>query len=75
MTDSEKLDFLVEKFGSLDGKITSLDEGMTRVEGDIKEIKADIRQLHNHDKLILDEVERVHNILDKHKSDKSVHTA
>lgn len=75
MTDSEKLDFLVNKFGSLDEKVTSLDERMSHVEGDITEIKADIHQLQNHDKLILDEVERVHSILDKHKSNKSVHTA
>lgn len=103
MTDSEKLDFLVNNFGSLDEKVsadsqrldvlvdkvgsldkkfncldekvTSLDERMTHVEGDIIEIKADIRQLHKFDKLILDEVERVHSILDTHKADKSVHSA
>ena len=39
------------------------------------DVKADLRRLHRDDALILDEVERVHNILDKHKDDKSVHTA
>ena len=68
MTDSEKLDLLLEKVTSLDTKVTS-------IEKDIVDIKADLRRLHRDDALILDEVERVHEILDRHKNDKSVHTA
>lgn len=61
MTDSEKLDLLLEKVAT--------------IEKDVVDIKADLRRLHRDDALILDEVERVHSILDKHKDDKSVHTA
>lgn len=89
MTDSEKLDLLVtkvtsldgrvtsldEKFSSLDEKVTRLDDKVANLEKDVTDIKSDIRHLHRIDTLILDEVERVHSILDKHKADKSVHTA
>ena len=61
MTDSEKLDLLLEK--------------VTGLEKDMIDVKADLRRLHRDDTLILDEVERVHLILENHKSDKSVHTA
>ena len=68
MTDSEKLDLILEKVTSLDIKVTSLEKDMI-------DVKADIRRLHRDSAFILDEVERVHTILDKHKDDKSVHTA
>lgn len=68
MTDSEKLDLLLKK-------VTDLDEKVTDLEKDIIDIKSDLRRLHSDDALILDEVERVHSILDMHKSDKAVHTA
>ena len=68
MTDSEKLDLLLEKVNSLDTKVTS-------IEKDIVDVKADLRRLHRDDASILDEIERVHSILNKHKDDKSVHTA
>jgi hypothetical protein len=61
MTDSEKLDLLLEK--------------MIGLEKDMIDVKSDLRRLHRDDALILDEVERVHEILDKHKEDKTVHTA
>ncbi|MCH5254857.1 MAG: hypothetical protein J1F41_08025 [Lachnospiraceae bacterium] len=61
MTDSEKLDLLLEK--------------VTSIEKDMIDVKADLRRLHRDDAFIIDEVERVHTILDKHKDDKSVHTA
>ena len=68
MTDSEKLDLLLEKVAGLDQKVTNL-------EIDMVEVKTDLKQLHRDDAMILDEVERVHKILDRHKSDRSVHTA
>ena len=68
MTDSEKLDLLLEKVAGLDQKVT-------RLEKDMVEVKTDLKHLHRDDAMILDEVERVHQILDKHKSDRSVHTA
>ena len=61
MTDSEKLDLLLEKVNSLDTKVTS-------IEKDIVDVKADLRRLHRDDTLILDEIERVHSILNKHTS-------
>lgn len=61
MTDSEKLDLLLEKVIS--------------IEKDIVDVKADLRRLHRDDTLILDEVERVHNILDKHTHDNKKHSA
>ena len=61
MTDSEKLDLLLEK--------------VTGLEKDMIDVKSDLRRLHRDDTLILDEVERVHGLLNKHKQDKSAHTA
>ncbi|MBQ3544811.1 MAG: hypothetical protein IJA34_07500 [Lachnospiraceae bacterium] len=40
-----------------------------------KEIKGQIIELKRMDFLILDEVERVHELLNKHKEDRTVHTA
>lgn len=77
MTDSKKLDLLVDKVEFLVDKVTSLEkqgaclsEKVTNIEEDVIDIKDDIRQLHRIDALILDEVERAHTILDKHKADK-----
>lgn len=61
VTDSEKLDLLLEK--------------VTGLEKDMIDVKADLRRLHRDDNFIIDEVEGVHEILDKHKEDRSVHTA
>ena len=68
MTDSEKLDLLLEKVNSLDTKVTS-------IEKDIVDVKADLRRLYRDNAFIIDEVERVRDILDQHKEDKSIHTA
>lgn len=68
MTDSEKLDLIL-------GKVTTLDEKVTGLEKDMIDAKTDLRRLHRDTNFILDEIERVHEILDKHKADKSVHTA
>ena len=39
------------------------------------DVKADLKRLHQDDAFILDEIERVHHILDKHKANKAVHMA
>ena len=75
MTDSEKLDLLLEKVVGLDEKVTTLDQKVTGLEKDMIDVKADLRRLHRDADFILDEVERVHGILDKHKTDRTVHTA
>ena len=68
MTDSGKLDLLLEK-------VVVLDQKVTRLEKDMVEVKTDLKHMQRDDAMILDEVERVHKILDRHKSDRSVHTA
>lgn len=82
MTDSEKLDFLLEKVivldekvTGLDEKVTGLDEKVTGLEQDMIDVKADLRSLHRDDTLILDEIERVHEILLNHMKDTTKHTA
>ena len=77
--DNEKLDLILETLNGMNGRID-------RIESDIQDIKKDTgglkRQLMKStaelkamDEMIFDEVERVHSILDKHKADKSTHTA
>lgn len=82
MTDGEKLDLLLEKMTDLDekvtdldGKVTDLDEKVTGLEKDMTDVRIDLRRLHRDADFIIDEVERVQGILDKHKEDKTVHTA
>lgn len=72
MTDSEKLDLLLEKVTTLDEKVNSLEKDLNAVKRQVMKSTAELKAM---DEMILDEVERVHNILDKHKEDKSVHTA
>ncbi len=75
MTDSEKLNMILEKITGLDEKVTGLDNRVMRLEKDMVEVKADIRQLGRNDDFILDEVEGVHEILLTHMKDKEKHTA
>ena len=75
MTDSEKLDLLLEKVAGLDQKVSILDERVAGLEMDMTDVKADLRRAHRENNFILDEVERLHEILSRHKADKKVHTA
>ena len=89
MANSEKIDLILTKISNLDEKVTNLDEKVTgldekvtvldrkvtSLEKDMIEVKADLKCLHRDDNLILDEVERVHEILLTHMKDKSKHTA
>ena len=89
MTDSEKLDLILkkvvgldekftgldEKFAGLDQKVSKLDERVASLEMDMIDVKADLRRVHRENNFILDEVERVHEILNRHKADKRAHTA
>ena len=79
MTDSQKLDLLLEKMDSFENKMDSFENRMDNFETELNKIK---RQMLKHtaelkamDEIILDEVERVHAILDKHKANKSIHSA
>lgn len=68
MTDNEKLDLILSKLEILD----SLEKDVNALKRQIMKSTAELKAM---DEMILDEVERVHNILDKHKEDKTVHTA
>ena len=100
MTDSQKIDLLLEKMTSVEGKVDNLEGKMGNLEGRMDSLEGKIDSLEGRmgkvesevgglkhqllkstaelkamDKLILDEVERVHDILNKHIADKTVHTA
>ena len=82
MTDSRKLDLLLEKVTGMEKDVSELKADMVEVKADMVELKKDVTamkgeivHLHRYSDLILDEVERVHGILDMHKADKRVHTA
>ena len=65
MTDSEKLDVLLEKVTSIESDVAKLKRQVTKSTAELKAM----------DDMIFDEVERVHAILDRHKEDKTVHSA
>lgn len=68
MTDTEKLDLLLEKSAKLS-------KDMDDVKSDLKRLHKRVKQLHQDDRFILDEIERVHCILEQHISDRPVHMA
>lgn len=55
--------------------IQSVKEELETVKRDVKHLKKEAIKMQAMDEAILDEVERVHSILERHKEDKSVHTA
>lgn len=65
MTDSEKLDLILSEMQDVKKDISALKRQTIKSVAELKAM----------DELILDEVERVHSILDKHKANKSAHTA
>lgn len=75
MTDSKKLDMLLEKMTGLDEKVSGLDKRVSTLEQDMCEMKTDLKQLHLDDNFILDEIERVHEILLNHMNNSTKHTA
>lgn len=82
MTDGEKLDLILsrlDKMDSLESEIQDMKKEIQDMKKDISAVKRQVMkstaELKAMDEIILDEVERVHLILDKHKKDKSMHTA
>ena len=90
MKDSEKLDLLLtavqdmkDDMQGMKTDIQSLNVEMVNVNSRIDNLESQIKQtehalrneIHKECFLVLDEVERVHAILDQHKYDRSVHTA
>lgn len=72
MTDSEKLNLILSEMHGMKVEIRDM-------KTDISTFKAQtlksISELKSMDEMILDEVERVHGILDRHKNNKTIHTA
>lgn len=83
MTDSEKLDLLIVQMQAMNGRMGGLETQMDglekRMDGMELQIRSTERNLKNQimksESLILDEVERVHVILDDHIHDTKKHTA
>lgn len=55
--------------------VQSMKDDLETVKHDVKHLKKESIKMQAMDDAILDEIERVHDILDKHKEDKAVHTA
>lgn len=72
MTDSEKLDLLLIKMNTVEKDVDILRKDVDNLKRQFVKSTTELKVM---DKMILDEVERVHIILDMHKEDKSVHTA
>lgn len=85
MTDKELLLAIYNDTQELKQRVSNMEDKMQNMESEIQNARKDINsvkrrvmkstaELKAMDKIVLDEVERVHNILDRHKADKSVHT-
>ena len=55
--------------------VQSTKDELETVKRDVKHLKKEAIKMQAMDEAILDEIERVHSILDTHKDDKIVHTA
>lgn len=67
-----KLDLILSKIETLTGDIQDMKKDVHALKRQVAKSTAELKAM---DEMVLDEVERVHLILDKHKQDKSVHTA
>ncbi len=75
MTDSEKLDLILsrlEKLDLLENEVKDMKRDISAVKRQVMKSTAELKAM---DEMILDEVERVHELLNRHKEDKTVHTA
>lgn len=83
MTDSEKLDLLLSEMQNMKSEMQGIKAEMQNVNSRIDSLELQVKQtervlkneIRKECSLVLDEVERVHNILNAHKSDKTAHTA
>lgn len=83
MTDSEKIDLMLlqtqamnERLGGVDIQMQAINERLDGVELQIKSTERTLKnEIRKSESLILDEVERVHMILDEHIHDTNKHTA
>lgn len=75
MTDSEKLDLILsrlEKLDLLENEVKDMKRDISAVKRQVMKSTAELKAM---DEMILDEVERVHELLNRHKEDKAAHTA
>ncbi len=76
MTDSEKLDLLLLDMQGMKADMQGMNIRIDNLELQMKQTEQNLKnEIRKECGLVLDEVERVHSILDRHKADKSVHTA
>jgi len=72
-----KVGTLTGKVETLEGEVGTLTSKVETLEHDVPGLKEQMikstKELKTMDKAILDEIERVHDILNKHKSDKNAH--
>ena len=83
-TFEDKFDLLTDEVGTLTGKVETLEGKVGTLTGRVETLEHNVsglkeqtikstKELKTMDKAILDEIERVHDILNKHKSDKNAH--
>ena len=72
----KKLQPINERLDSIETQIQPINERLDSLELQLKHTENALKnEIRKSEYLILDEVERVHDILDRHKTDKTVHTA
>lgn len=72
MTDRELLEALYQDMQAVKEKVTDLETNISTLKRQVMKSTAELKAM---DEIILDEVERVHEILERHKADKKAHTA
>lgn len=76
MTDSEKLDMILSEMQGMKSDMQSMNGRIDNLESQLKQTERVLKnEIRKECALVLDEVERVHDILDKHKQDRAAHTA
>lgn len=76
MTDSEKLDLILSEMQGMKADMQNMNSRIDNVESQIKQTERVLKnEIRKECELVLDEIERVHTILDSHKADKSAHSA
>lgn len=54
-----------QSMSNMEENVSKIEGNVSNLENDIKSIKRDVKKLDKNDNLILDEIERVHEIFDK----------
>ena len=79
LAELKKLDTLEKKFDTFEKRFDTLEEKVEKIDYDVHNLKHQlimyVVDLKSTDEMILNEVERVHEILYKHQRDKAIHTA